>query len=376
MTSVLVPVVALRHVLDFALGLFWRTMRQTLGRGVRMIVGQRVGFIGWRVQVRALCVAALLLAACSGGADEVGAGGTEAGDTTTETGADSGTERAVDPVLSLPSASPAPAASTPEAYQAELTALDDRLAEAMRALGKRRSIVGLTEAIAELRATVDAEHATLGGLEPPETVADAHAELDVALSDLSTALTSLETDAQSRMVCAGESALRQLGNSDGAAAVREAAARLAESDPAQTYTVGEFVPEDGEQRNRRGRNGELRRGRRGGLGELKITGSPNSDSLLKLRIKKRGIRNVYVRRNTTVTIDGLPDGRYEVYLAQGKDWNGDTNRFTRSCSFSKFDDKLNFRTTSTQYTIYQLELLESFFGNATTTDLDPEDFPE
>ena len=329
--------------------------------------GSGCGVRGRRVWLLALVV---LMASCSGSAAEVeiAAGPSD--------GTPDPSEVTTAPA-DAPSATsaPEPPTATPAEYQGALTALDDRLSGARDELRRHRAPAGLPEAISALRAQVDGGRGALAAVVPPATVTAAHEELDTALLDLSFELTSLESAAAAQEVCAGDSAIRRLGDSDAAAAVREASARLAESDPLEEYTVGAFVPAPDKQRNRRGRNGDLRRGRRGGAGRLEITGSPDYDSLLKLRVKKRGIRNVYVRRNASVTVESLPDGTYEIYLAQGRDWSDADNRFTRECSFSVFDDKLTFETTSTQYTIYQLELLESFFGNATSTTLDPDDFP-
>lgn len=302
-----------------------------------------------------LGVAALVLSACSGTVD-------------------SAKQRGIQPAVNS-SASPTPTYSTPKEYQTALTGLDARLAEAMRALSAHRSIKGLPEAIAELRASVQTERAELGGVAPPKTMADAHAKLDTALSDLSGALVTLASDAESGVVCTGDSAQRRLGDGDGAAAVRAAATPLAESDPAQSYRAGTFVPEPGKQLNRRGPNGELPGGRRGGRGRLTVTGNSEADATLKLKTETGVIRQVYVRNNEKVKIDGLPDGTYEVFVAQGKDWDSDSNRFTRDCSFSKLDDTLEFRTLTNQYTIWELEL-ESWAGNVTSTQLDPEAFPE
>jgi hypothetical protein len=271
--------------------------------------------------------------------------------------------------------SPAFTAATPEEYQQVLTEIDERLAERFDEVSRTRSPVGLPDALATLRRQVDEGRAALAQVVPPDTVAAAHDELDDALSDLSGDLSTLESQAASNVVCAGSAAVRRVGNGDGAAAVREAAATLADSDPVEEYTVGTFVPERGKQRHRRGRNGDLAPGRRGGLGQLRITGSPESDSLIKLRIKKREIRNVYVRSDTTVEVNDLPDGKYDIFITQGVDWDSKSNRFTRECTFSRLDDQFEFTTTASQYTVWELELLESVLGNAPSSPMDPEDFP-
>jgi hypothetical protein len=321
-----------------------------------------------RVWMPALVVLAAV--ACSSGAEEADQDAPTPGGVPASAPADGATEAG-----SGSAPSPQATTATPEEYQQALTGLDERLADGFAEVNKLRSPVGLPEAVAALRDQVDEERATLAQVVPPETVADAHAELDVALSDLSTDLTALESEAASNVVCAGNAAVRRAGNSDGAAAVREAAGRLIESDPVEEYTVGTFVPEDGDERNRRGRNGDLRPGRRNGPGVLKVKGSPEHDALLKLRIKKRGIRNVYVRAGSNVEVTDLPDGNYDVFIAQGVDFNRKSGRFTRECSFSRLDDPLRFRSTAAQYSVWELELTETVFGNAPSSPMDPKDFP-
>jgi hypothetical protein len=305
----------------------------------------------------------LVLAGCSGGAEQA------------EDDPTPGPVPASTPEASTATASPAPVTATPQEYQQALTELDEQLDDGFARVAKRRGPVGLADAIAELRDRVDEQRVGVAQVVPPETVADAHAELDIALSDLSADLTALESDASASVVCAGGAAVLRAGNGDGAAAVREAAARLLESDPVEEYQVGEFVPDGGDERKRRARNGDLRPGRRGGPNVLKVTGGPSLDALLKLRIKKRGIRNVYVRSGSQIDVNDLPDGNYDVFIAQGTDFNRKTGRFTRECSFSRLDDRLEFRSTATQYSVWELEMTETVFGNAPSSAIDPEDFP-
>jgi hypothetical protein len=313
-----------------------------------------------------LTLVVLTSVACSPGAEEV---------STDETTPVAVPDSPAPEAAPEPSPSPERIAATAEEYQQALSVLDDRLAERIKRVAALKGPKGLAERVGDLRDRVDEERATLAAMVPPETIADAHDELDVALSDLSLDLASVESDASSNAVCSGPAALRRTGNGDGAAAVREAVARFAQSDPVEDYVVGTFVPEGGKERNRRGRNGDLRPGKRGGIGEMRITGSPDSDVLIKLRVKKQGIRNVYVRKNSTVKVSRLPDGKYDVYVARGVDWNDKTGRFMRECSFSRLNSPFEFTTTSTQYTIGELEL-DTLFGNVPSTTLDPEEFPE
>lgn len=301
-----------------------------------------------------------MVAACSGASDD-----DETAPPTPDT-----------PTSSAPSAVPSsPPATSAADYQAALSALDEQLAKPVRKLRRQRKPGKLAETVMNLRGRVDDARTALAAVPPPTEVADAHSELDTALSNLSSDLTGLEAAASSGGVCAGDAAIRRLSNSDAADAVRQAAAGLADSG-SEEFTVGAFLPEKRKERNRRGRNGDVRPGVHGGLGQLQITGAPNSDALIKLRVKDRPIRDVYVRKGSTVTVEGLPDGNYRTFLAQGRDWDDEARRFTRDCAFSRFDDRMKFTTTATQYTFYQLQLFETIGGNATSTELSPDEFPD
>jgi hypothetical protein len=273
-------------------------------------------------------------------------------------------------------ASAAPASVSPEEYQQALTTLDEQLAAGFGDIAKIMKPAGLAESVADLRDQVDQQRSALAGLVPPENVAAAHTDLDAALLQLSDNLSVLEGEASSGAVCAGGAAVRRASNSDGAAAVRAAAESLASADPAAQYAVGAFVPEPQDERNRRGRNGDLRNGRRGGSGEIKITGAPDHDAVIKLRDGDEGIRDIYVRKGTTVTVNEIPDGNFDAFLALGVDWNKSTGRFTRECAFSRFDDKLEFTSTATTYSIWELQLARTAFGNAPSTPVDPAEFPD
>jgi hypothetical protein len=302
--------------------------------------------------------------ACSNGAEQ----------TTEESTPDAGGGDTSEPVSEAASA--APASASPEEYQQALAALDEQLAAGFGEIARIKKPAGLTEAVTNLRDQVDQQRSTFAEVVPPENVAAAHADLDAALLQLSDDLSVLEGEVSSGVVCAGGAAVRRAGNSEGAAAVRAAAEDIASADPAAQYTVGSFVPKQEDEKNRRGRNGDLRPGKRGGNGELQISGPPGNDAVIKLRDGDESVRNIYVRKGTTVNVDQIPDGNFDVYAAHGVDWNESTGRFTRECVFTKFDDKLEFTTTATTYTTWQLQLTETAFGNAPSTPVDPAEFPD
>ncbi|NJR76702.1 MAG: hypothetical protein HC773_30430 [Scytonema sp. CRU_2_7] len=82
-------------------------------------------------------------------------------------------------------------------------------------------------------------------------------------------------------------------------------------------------------------------------GSLKVSNGTNRDAYVKLieptfRIL---VGTLYVKANTTLTLNQIPDGTYQVLFVLGEGWNPNTRSFSKNKSFSKFDKSLNFTTT-------------------------------
>jgi len=79
-------------------------------------------------------------------------------------------------------------------------------------------------------------------------------------------------------------------------------------------------------------------------------------------------------------VTGVGDGTYKIFFTGGSDWDGKARSFARKCAFQQFDDKLTFRTirsaTQIRWSTWDISLQPVLGGNATTSDVDPNDYPE
>ena len=272
-------------------------------------------------------------------------------------------------------AAPTAAPLDPGAFRSSLESADRQLTAAVGTLRQAttpRAVAGAAEALAE---TIRTQVSTLSGLTPPAAVAAAHGDLVSALSALENDVTSVAGSAESRGVCTGGSAGAALSRADAAAGLRSAVTALAAADPGAKYRFGSFLPAVTQDQNRRKANGSYLTRTTGGSGRLEIDNGDAADTVINL--VKAGARkpavSVYVRGQKKVTTGRIKDGTYEIFVSSGADWDG--RRFTRDCRFSRFDSSFKFSTTSRQYTIWEISLKASVGGNATSSDVDPEDFP-
>jgi hypothetical protein len=278
---------------------------------------------------------------------------------------------------SEPSASPSSTGVSPADYQRALSGLDTAVAPAFRRLVGARTPSKVTSALSALRAQVVRHTETLRGLEPPDLLATPHASLldglDTFASDLDDAMgSSRDWD-----VCAGPSATALLSRSAGAAAVRSAAAKIAATDPAHRYRVATFLPRKTADLKRRRDTGMLKRPGSRGLGQLEIRNGGTGDAAVSLVPVggKAPLLSAYVRSKGSFTVTGIPDGNYTGYVTTGADWDPRNRGFSRSCNYFRFDDRFDFRTTSSQFTIWRIGLTPQAGGNAKTSGVDPDSFP-
>jgi len=66
---------------------------------------------------------------------------------------------------------------------------------------------------------------------------------------------------------------------------------------------------------------------------------------------------IYVHAASSATVNDVPDGNYEVYIATGTDWDPVNHLFTRGCGFQKMDTPI-------------------VGGNVQMTKLSPGQFPQ
>lgn len=275
-----------------------------------------------------------------------------------------------------PSTTPTPSIPpiSPQQYQALLTETDQVLKAGFDTLAKAKNPVAVNAAAGELATMAGGQRRKLGEVVPPPTVAIAHASLVTALDDFAATLIDTGAAARSGRVCLGPAAVAQVSRELATARLRSAAQALATADPTQAYQVGSFVPKVTKDTDRRLGNGSYLKRTRGGLGQLKIENG-STDTVVSIVRGKTTVTRVYVRAKATVTVRGVRDGTYHIYMTSGKDWDDRFKAFSRDCQFERFDDSLKFTTTSRTYTIWTISLRPVPGGNAHISPVDPDGFP-
>jgi hypothetical protein len=146
------------------------------------------------------------------------------------------------------------------------------------------------------------------------------------------------------------------------------------------YTIPSLVPKAVAAQTRRLASGEfVFVEARSGFGTLSVDNGLQVDGVVVLTQGKTPVTSMYVRRNDSGLIGGIPDGTYRAYFTLGMDWDSDLRRFTRKCSFSRFDDPLTFESVnvggSIQYQTYSITLHGVVGGTASTSGVSPDSFP-
>ena len=85
---------------------------------------------------------------------------------------------------------------------------------------------------------------------------------------------------------------------------------------------------------------------------------------------------LYVRSDKDYNLKGIPDGDYDIYFSQGKEWDGDLKQFTSGISYQRFEDSINFATTGDLYTVWTITLHPVPEGSAKTSSVNPGEFPD
>lgn len=95
----------------------------------------------------------------------------------------------------------------------------------------------------------------------------------------------------------------------------------------------------------------------------------------------RTIRNVYVQKNTSFTMEGIGEGNYKIRVFYGNDWNpgienpcGIKGYFESDVHFSEFDGTQYFEDNYESYTIATVTLYTVSGGNASTSRINQAEF--
>jgi hypothetical protein len=118
----------------------------------------------------------------------------------------------------------------------------------------------------------------------------------------------------------------------------------------------------------------------GSGGSLRVSNGTNRNAYVKLvELRSRTLVGaLYVKANSTLTLNQIPDGTYQVLFVLGEGWNPNTQSFTKNKYFAKFNQSLNFTTmqlgNSIQYRVFQLTLHPVAGGKARTSGVNEQEF--
>jgi len=91
-----------------------------------------------------------------------------------------------------------------------------------------------------------------------------------------------------------------------------------------------------------------------GLGELHIDNPGGTDGLVVLAREGQSVVAVYVRAGDQSIVGGIPDGAYTVSTSTGNKWDG--SEFAEVLGRKRWAEPIIFRTTSTEYTVWEMTI--------------------
>jgi hypothetical protein len=119
-----------------------------------------------------------------------------------------------------------------------------------------------------------------------------------------------------------------------------------------------------------------------GRGSLSVINGNSSDAYIKLvdALSNESVASFYVKSNSDFTLEGVPDGSYQVIFASGEDWDSSTQSFTMNKSFTEFETTLDFTTIQStdeiRYSIHEITLHQVEGGNVMTSEVDEQEFTQ
>jgi hypothetical protein len=114
----------------------------------------------------------------------------------------------------------------------------------------------------------------------------------------------------------------------------------------------------------------------GGQGELLIKNGTDADALVILAgLDDKAVKSAYIRNGESFNMTSIQDGTYRLYYSKGEAFNPETNRFTQNATYQRLDSTLQFTTSATQYTAWEVTLYGVVGGNVGSEPVDPSKFP-
>lgn len=281
-----------------------------------------------------------------------------------------------------PTPRPSAPSMTVTAYEQVLTSIDKGLGADFQRLSSARTSSAVSATVTATEGDVARDLTLLQRSAPPPRFKTGSAAMISAVRGFDTALVGAASAASTSQVCAGTSAVALISRYAATAQLRSAEAQVSAADPAHLAQLGAFLPPVTANTNRRPANGTLiKRASPSGLGEMKVDNSGGSADAVVSLVSSNEVTAaaVYVHAGSSYTVHGIHDGKYQVYVTSGSDWETPKNLFARGCDFQKFDQAVDFATktsgNTTGYTFYDVKITPTVYGNATESKVPPERFP-
>ncbi|MEU3574654.1 hypothetical protein AB0E96_40545, partial [Kitasatospora sp. NPDC036755] len=235
-----------------------------------------------------------------------------------------------------------------------------------------KSLADLDTVLGGIATSAQGAAKSLAKADEPPAVGTAQTELVAAMTSLATDAGKVRSGIKSHEVCALSSAEAELGASEGLVAVSAALAKMTTAGYSTTFAAPQLPP----QQSRSLDNGTMvRKGKLRGEGLFKVENGGRTDAVVSLALNGKAVHSVFVGKGQHASVDGVEDGTYEVYVSGGADWDQDAKAFTQNCHFTKFEDTFPFETGRTA-TSWEITLQPVADGNAKTSDVDPNAFPQ
>jgi hypothetical protein len=267
------------------------------------------------------------------------------------------------------SASPTPSTS-PEEYTKALKAAGAPVDSALAKVRAAKSLRTLRNRLTAVGRVAGEAASTLDDVRPPEGDESTHLALLAGLQHLQVsaekAAGSPARDNSCKAPVPPASVVARLD----VAALNDAIDRL-ETAGYDTGIRPVALPREPTRRPRHGQF--VRSGSRTGNGTLVIDNGGDTDAFVAFASGKTQIFSVYVRKGGRFTVHGIRYGTYTGYFATGEDFDTKAKGFTRGCGFERFDEPFSY--PSGYRSTFTITLHTVVGGQASTTELDPSQFP-
>jgi hypothetical protein len=267
--------------------------------------------------------------------------------------------------------SPPPA---PLDYQSVLTETDRSIGQAFAEVRAASTPHALAQRVLDAAGAASAAGERLDNDDPgPPAVSRDNVELASGLRRLGRELAYLSQRIGQHAICTGPVALRAISTAPSMAELREVAADLANAHGDRpTYHWGEALPPAQDETHRGMPNGTVLLDRRGARGDgvLEARNDGPLDAVVLLARDGAAVLSVAVSAGASTTVNGVPDGGYQVFYTAGSDWDRQLNRFGRQCEFHQVSGPTTFTTrpAAQGHTAYTVQTITIHGAGAAAPD--------